>query len=67
MAIAGGALVIVQGKIADSYGLQVSFLVTVACELYTLFYALWGSRTTNELPSVDVRPAGTVESPVEAY
>ena len=67
MAIAGGALVIVQGKIADSFGLQVSFLVTVACELYTLFYALWGSRTTNELPSVEVRPAETVESPVEAY
>jgi MFS transporter, FHS family, L-fucose permease len=46
MAIAGGALVIVQGKIADHYGLQWSFLLTAACELYTLFYALWGSRTS---------------------
>ena len=50
MAIAGGALVIVQGWIADSYGLQTSFLLTAACELYTLFYALWGSRPTHALP-----------------
>lgn len=57
MAIAGGALVIVQGKIADSYGLQTSFLLTAACELYVLFYALWGSRTTNALP--DQAPAGS--------
>jgi len=49
MAIAGGALVIVQGKIADAYGLQLSFLLTAACELYVLFYALWGAKTTNEL------------------
>ena len=47
MAIAGGALVIVQGKLADTYGLQTSFLLTAACELYVLFYALWGSRVTN--------------------
>ncbi len=46
MAIAGGALVIVQGWLADSYGLQASFLLTAACEVYVLFYALWGSRTT---------------------
>jgi len=48
MAIAGGALVIVQGKIADAYGLQWSFLLTAACELYVLFYALWGAKPTNE-------------------
>ena len=48
MAIAGGALVIVQGKIADAYGLQWSFLLTAACELYVLFYALWGAKTTGE-------------------
>jgi FHS family L-fucose permease-like MFS transporter len=46
MAIAGGALVYFQGKAADAYGLQLSFLITVACELYVLFYALWGSRPT---------------------
>ncbi|MEO7493685.1 MAG: hypothetical protein ABIV04_01950 [Massilia sp.] len=44
MAIAGGALVIVQGWLADKFGLQLSFLLTVACELYVLFYALWGAR-----------------------
>ena len=49
MAIAGGALVIVQGTIADAYGLQISFLLTAACEVYTLFYALWGSKPTNAL------------------
>jgi MFS transporter, FHS family, L-fucose permease len=46
MAIAGGALVVVQGQLADAYGLQTSFLLTAACELYTLFYALWGAKPT---------------------
>jgi len=50
MAIAGGALVIVQGWLADLYGLQASFLLTVVCELYVLFYALWGSKPCNPLP-----------------
>jgi FHS family L-fucose permease-like MFS transporter len=36
--------VIVQGWLADRFGLQLSFLLTAACELYVLFYALWGSR-----------------------
>ncbi|WP_447728112.1 sugar MFS transporter [Sphingomonas koreensis] len=48
MAIAGGALVIVQGWLADRWGLQLSFLLTAACELYVLFYALWGSRPVGE-------------------
>ncbi len=50
MAIAGGALVVVQGWLADHYGLQLSFLLTVACELYVLFYALWGARTGDDAP-----------------
>ncbi|MEE4451165.1 sugar MFS transporter [Novosphingobium resinovorum] len=50
MAIAGGALVVVQGWLADNYGLQTSFLLTAACELYVLFYALWGSKATNAVP-----------------
>lgn len=50
MAIAGGALVIVQGWLADMYGLQASFLLTAACELYILFYALWGAKPTNAFP-----------------
>lgn len=51
MAIAGGALVVVQGWLADAYGLQLSFLLTMVCELYILFYALWGSRPTHALPT----------------
>lgn len=47
MAIAGGALVVVQGWLADTFGLQNSFWLTAACELYVLFYALWGSKPTN--------------------
>jgi len=50
MAIAGGSLVVVQGWLADTFGLQNSFLLTAACELYILFYALWGSRPTQALP-----------------
>jgi FHS family L-fucose permease-like MFS transporter len=50
MAIAGGALVVVQGWLADTVGLQLSFLLTAACELYVLFYALWGSKATNAFP-----------------
>jgi MFS transporter, FHS family, L-fucose permease len=50
MAIAGGALVIVQGMLADRFGLQLSFLLTVSCEVYTLFYALWGCKTEAALP-----------------
>ena len=47
MAIAGGALVILQGWLADTIGLQLSFLLTAACELYVLFYAVWGARTVD--------------------
>jgi MFS transporter, FHS family, L-fucose permease len=47
MAIAGGALVVVQGKLADAFGLQASFFLTVACELYVLWYAVWGARATD--------------------
>ncbi len=55
MAIAGGALVFVHGWLADEYGLQQSFLLTAVCELYILFYALWGSKVTHaEAPPVVV-------------
>jgi FHS family L-fucose permease-like MFS transporter len=47
-AIAGGALVVVQGWLADRFGLQPSFLLTAACELYVLFYALWGCKPSGE-------------------
>jgi FHS family L-fucose permease-like MFS transporter len=49
MAIAGGALVAIQGWLADHIGLQWSFLLTAACELYVLFYALWGAKVTGEV------------------
>ena len=57
MAIAGGALVVVQGWLADRYGLQTSFLLTVVCELYILFYAVWGAKPTHALPEPEVAPA----------
>lgn len=50
MSIAGGALVFIQGNIADAYGIQWAFIVTAICELYVLFYAVWGSRPTAALP-----------------
>jgi FHS family L-fucose permease-like MFS transporter len=61
MAIAGGALVIVQGWIADSYGLQLSFLLTALCELYVLFYALWGSKPTGTLPAPQPETAAAAD------
>lgn len=45
-AIAGGALVAIQGLLADAYGLQNSFWMIVACEIYVLWYALYGSKPT---------------------
>ncbi|MEZ0495069.1 sugar MFS transporter [Sphingomonas sp. IW22] len=57
MAIAGGALVVVQGWLADAYGLQLSFLLTALCELYILFYALWGAKPTHALADPKVDPA----------
>jgi len=59
MSIAGGALASLQGKVGDTYGLQWGFLVTTACALYVLLYAVWGSRVTNPLPDQQVAvPAG---------
>ncbi len=57
MAIAGGALVVVQGWLADTYGLQNSFFLTMACEVIVLAYALFGSRPTHALPEPEVTPA----------
>lgn len=59
MAIAGGALVVVQGWIADAYGLQPSFLLTAACELYVLFYALWGCKPAAALEDLRLGDAET--------
>jgi MFS transporter, FHS family, L-fucose permease len=60
MAIAGGALVIVQGWLADRFGLQRSFLLTAVCELYVWFYAVWGAR-----PSLSGTETATPERMIE--
>jgi FHS family L-fucose permease-like MFS transporter len=57
MAIAGGALVFIQGSIADSYGLHWAFTVTALCSLYVLAYALWLSKPTHSLPPERLQPA----------
>ena len=49
MAIAGGALAELQGKLADLVGLQLSYLLPWACYLFILFYAVWGCRPTDAL------------------
>ena len=49
MAIAGGALAALQGVIADHVGLQLSYLLPAACYVYVLFYAMWGSKTSEAL------------------
>src|SRR5690606_19941012 len=51
-AIAGGALVIVQGWLADRYGLQNRFWLTVACEGYIIYYAWCGSRPNHKFSEV---------------
>lgn len=52
LSIAGGALVFINGKVADQYGIQWAFLITALCELYVLFYALWGSKPTHAVAPV---------------
>jgi len=37
-----------QGTIADHFGLHHAFVLPVFCYLYILFYALRGSRTNSE-------------------
>jgi FHS family L-fucose permease-like MFS transporter len=49
LSIAGGALVFINGKVADHFGIHWAFLITALCELYVLAYALWGARTTKAL------------------
>ena len=51
LSIAGGALVFINGKVADHFGINWAFLITALCELYVLGYALWGCRSTRNLPA----------------
>jgi FHS family L-fucose permease-like MFS transporter len=49
MAIVGGAVLpVIQGAIADHFGLHHAFVLPVICYLYILFYALSGSRSNSE-------------------
>jgi FHS family L-fucose permease-like MFS transporter len=49
MAIVGGAVLpVIQGVIADHFGLHHAFVLPVICYLYIYFYALSGSRPNSE-------------------
>ncbi|PWT99476.1 MAG: glucose/galactose MFS transporter [Terriglobia bacterium] len=49
MAIVGGAVLpVIQGAIADHFGLHHAFVLPVICYLYILFYALSGSRPNSQ-------------------
>jgi MFS transporter, FHS family, L-fucose permease len=56
LSIAGGALVFINGKVADQFGINWAFLITALCELYVLFYALWGAKPTHALPPERLTP-----------
>lgn len=48
LAIVGGAIVpVMQGGLADSIGLQISFALPVLCYLYIAYYGLIGSKVRN--------------------
>ena len=56
-AIVGGALVpVVQGLLADSIGLQVSFIVPLLCYLYIAFYGAVGSKPVVPATQPDNKP-----------
>jgi FHS family L-fucose permease-like MFS transporter len=49
MAIVGGAILpVIQGAIADQFGLHHAFILPVVCYLYILYYGLRGSRPNSE-------------------
>ena len=49
MAIVGGAILpVIQGAIADQFGLHHAFILPVICYLYILYYGLRGSRPNSE-------------------
>jgi MFS transporter, FHS family, L-fucose permease len=49
MAIVGGAIIpLIQGAMADSFGIHHAFFLPVICYLYILFYALRGSTPNSE-------------------
>ena len=57
------------GLAGRPFGLQLSFLLTAACELYVLFYALWGSDPTVALAdrTAPTERDGSVFHPPEQF
>jgi FHS family L-fucose permease-like MFS transporter len=46
LAIVGGAILpLIQGKLADLYGIQLSFIVPIICFIYIIYYGLAGSKS----------------------
>ena len=48
MVVGGGILPIAQNAIADHLGYMVSYCVPLVAMCYMLFYALWGSRRSEQ-------------------
>ena len=49
MAIVGGAVIpLIQGHFADIFGIQYSFVLSVLCYLYVIFYGFLGSSPASE-------------------
>ena len=49
LAIVGGAIIpLIQGLLADSIGVQLSFFLPIVCYLFIAYYGLFGSRAKNQ-------------------
>ncbi len=44
----GGVIPLIQGAVADGLGYLGSYIITIACLLYLLWYALIGSKNVNK-------------------
>jgi FHS family L-fucose permease-like MFS transporter len=58
MAIVGGAILpVIQGTLADQFGLHHAFLLPLLCYLYILYYGLIGSKPNSERLAESMRHA----------
>ena len=53
MVCGGGVLPVLQGVLADGLGYTTSYVITIICAAYILFYALVGSKNVNKNIPVD--------------
>lgn len=53
MVVGGGVMPLIQGVVADNFGIMSSYLVFIAGAAYILFYALVGSKNVNKDIKVD--------------